>query len=193
VPSTLSFAAVTAPSANFAAVIAPSATVLAIIAYGTLAICSLVVISLSAPTVMPSHRVLLFANSETGMGWVLPSNTWNSPSSTHRAPPDRPGAAGEKAGRLEHCNYCATKAPPISSQGKNPGGETMKLEDYFDVLAPDDIRLKGHRIGIDDVLYYYLERRCISVTRSRCGGDAMEGSSVASVSLHIAAPQHDGA
>jgi uncharacterized protein (DUF433 family) len=33
----------------------------------------------------------------------------------------------------------------------------MKLEDYFDFLAPDDIRLKGHRIGIDDVLYYYLE------------------------------------
>lgn len=33
----------------------------------------------------------------------------------------------------------------------------MKLEDYFDFLAPDDIRLKGHRIGIDDVLYCYLE------------------------------------
>jgi uncharacterized protein (DUF433 family) len=33
----------------------------------------------------------------------------------------------------------------------------MRLEDYFDFLAPDDIRLKGHRIGIDDVLYYYLE------------------------------------
>jgi uncharacterized protein (DUF433 family) len=33
----------------------------------------------------------------------------------------------------------------------------MKLEDYFDFLTPDDIRLKGHRIGIDDVLTYYLE------------------------------------
>jgi uncharacterized protein (DUF433 family) len=33
----------------------------------------------------------------------------------------------------------------------------MQLEDYFDFIAPDDIRLKGHRIGIDDVLYYYLE------------------------------------
>lgn len=33
----------------------------------------------------------------------------------------------------------------------------MKLEDYFDFLAPDDIRLKGHRIGIDDVLSYYLD------------------------------------
>jgi hypothetical protein len=30
----------------------------------------------------------------------------------------------------------------------------MKLEDYFDFLAPDDIRLKAHRIGIDDVLSY---------------------------------------
>ena len=34
---------------------------------------------------------------------------------------------------------------------------TMQLQDYFDFLAPDDIRLKGHRIGIDDVLWYYLE------------------------------------
>src|SRR5262245_17354659 len=34
---------------------------------------------------------------------------------------------------------------------------TMLLEDYFDFLGPDDIRIKGHRIGIDDVLVYYLE------------------------------------
>ena len=33
----------------------------------------------------------------------------------------------------------------------------MQLEDYFDFLSPDDIRLKGHRIGIDDVLGYYLQ------------------------------------
>jgi uncharacterized protein (DUF433 family) len=33
----------------------------------------------------------------------------------------------------------------------------MNLEAYFDFLSPDDIRIKGHRIGIDDVLYYYLE------------------------------------
>ncbi len=33
----------------------------------------------------------------------------------------------------------------------------MQLEDYFDFLTPDDIRFKGHRIGIDDVLSYYLE------------------------------------
>jgi uncharacterized protein (DUF433 family) len=33
----------------------------------------------------------------------------------------------------------------------------MKLEDYFDFLSPDDIRLKGHRIGIDNVLAYYLQ------------------------------------
>ncbi len=33
----------------------------------------------------------------------------------------------------------------------------MNLEDYFDFLAPDDIRLKGHRIGIDDVINYYLQ------------------------------------
>jgi len=33
----------------------------------------------------------------------------------------------------------------------------MKLEEYFEFVSPDDIRIKGHRIGIDDVLYYYLE------------------------------------
>lgn len=33
----------------------------------------------------------------------------------------------------------------------------MQLEDYFDFLAPDDIRIKGHRIGIEDVLAYYLD------------------------------------
>ncbi|MEH1904071.1 MAG: DUF433 domain-containing protein [Nostoc sp.] len=33
----------------------------------------------------------------------------------------------------------------------------MQLEDYFDFLSPDDIRIKGHRIGIDNVLDFYLE------------------------------------
>jgi uncharacterized protein (DUF433 family) len=33
---------------------------------------------------------------------------------------------------------------------------TMQLEDYFDFLAPDEIRLKGHRIGIEDVLYEHI-------------------------------------
>lgn len=34
---------------------------------------------------------------------------------------------------------------------------TIKLEDYFAFLAEDDIRLKGHRIGIENVINYYLE------------------------------------
>jgi uncharacterized protein (DUF433 family) len=34
----------------------------------------------------------------------------------------------------------------------------MQLEDYFDFLAPNDIRLKGHRIGIESVLYEYIHR-----------------------------------
>lgn len=33
----------------------------------------------------------------------------------------------------------------------------MHLEDYFDFLSPDDIRIKGHRIGIEDILELYLE------------------------------------
>jgi uncharacterized protein (DUF433 family) len=34
----------------------------------------------------------------------------------------------------------------------------MQLEDYFDFLAPDDIRIKGHRIGIETVLYEFIHR-----------------------------------
>ena len=33
----------------------------------------------------------------------------------------------------------------------------MKLEEYFEFLSENDIRIKGHRIGIDTVLGYYLE------------------------------------
>lgn len=32
----------------------------------------------------------------------------------------------------------------------------MQLEDYFDFISPEEIRLKGHRIGIETVLYEYL-------------------------------------
>lgn len=32
----------------------------------------------------------------------------------------------------------------------------MQLEDYFDFLEPDDIRLKGSRIGIETILDDYL-------------------------------------
>ncbi len=32
----------------------------------------------------------------------------------------------------------------------------MQLEEYFDFLDPNDIRIKGHRIGIESVLYEYL-------------------------------------
>lgn len=34
----------------------------------------------------------------------------------------------------------------------------MKLEGYFNFLAPDDIRIKGTRIGIESVLYEYIHR-----------------------------------
>lgn len=32
----------------------------------------------------------------------------------------------------------------------------MRLEDYFDFLADDDIRVKGTRIGIETILYEHL-------------------------------------
>jgi uncharacterized protein (DUF433 family) len=34
----------------------------------------------------------------------------------------------------------------------------MQLEEYFDVQSPDDIRIRGHRIGIESVLYEYIYR-----------------------------------
>ena len=34
----------------------------------------------------------------------------------------------------------------------------MQLEDYFDFLRPDDIRLKGTRIGIETILYDFIHR-----------------------------------
>jgi uncharacterized protein (DUF433 family) len=34
----------------------------------------------------------------------------------------------------------------------------MNLETYFDILAPDDIRIKGTRIGIESLLYEYVHR-----------------------------------
>ena len=33
----------------------------------------------------------------------------------------------------------------------------MQLEDYFLFLSEDDIRIKGHRLGIDNILFYFLE------------------------------------
>ena len=34
----------------------------------------------------------------------------------------------------------------------------MRLEDYFDFLAPNDIRLKGTRVGIETILYDFIHR-----------------------------------
>jgi uncharacterized protein (DUF433 family) len=34
----------------------------------------------------------------------------------------------------------------------------MRIEDYFDFHADNDIRLKDHRIGIESVLYEYIHR-----------------------------------
>lgn len=34
----------------------------------------------------------------------------------------------------------------------------MQLEAYFDFLAPNDIRIKGTRVGIETILYDYIHR-----------------------------------
>jgi uncharacterized protein (DUF433 family) len=35
----------------------------------------------------------------------------------------------------------------------------MQLEDYFDFLYPNDIRIKGTRVGIETVLYDFIHRK----------------------------------
>ncbi len=35
----------------------------------------------------------------------------------------------------------------------------MQIEDYFNFFTPNDIRLKGSRIGIETILYEYIYRR----------------------------------
>jgi uncharacterized protein (DUF433 family) len=34
----------------------------------------------------------------------------------------------------------------------------MQLEDYFEFQRPDDIRIRGTRIGIESILYEYIHR-----------------------------------
>ena len=34
----------------------------------------------------------------------------------------------------------------------------MRLEDYFEFLGPDDIRISGTRVGIEAVLYEHIHR-----------------------------------
>jgi uncharacterized protein (DUF433 family) len=34
----------------------------------------------------------------------------------------------------------------------------MQLEDYFDFLAPNDIRVRGTRVGIETILYDFVHR-----------------------------------
>lgn len=34
----------------------------------------------------------------------------------------------------------------------------MRLEDYFDFQGPNDIRLKGTRVGIETILYDFIHR-----------------------------------
>jgi uncharacterized protein (DUF433 family) len=40
---------------------------------------------------------------------------------------------------------------------KEEAMSTMQITDYFNFLSPDDIRLKGSRIGIETILYEYID------------------------------------
>jgi len=59
----------------------------------------------------------------------------------------------------------ATGFPPRSHagaeerDGKKTGEKSMQLKDYFEFLGPDDIRIKGTRVGIETILSEYLDGR----------------------------------
>ena len=46
----------------------------------------------------------------------------------------------------------------IEAECSFEGSGFMQLFEYFNVLAPDNIRLKGTRIGIESILYEYIYR-----------------------------------
>jgi uncharacterized protein (DUF433 family) len=50
-------------------------------------------------------------------------------------------------------NFCGKV---VGGSSKLPEVSEMLLEDYFDFLSQNEIRLKGHRIGIEDVLYEFI-------------------------------------
>ncbi len=41
----------------------------------------------------------------------------------------------------------------------NPIRSIMQLEDYFVFLAPNDIRVRGTRIGIETILYDFIDKK----------------------------------
>jgi len=46
---------------------------------------------------------------------------------------------------------------PITNYCYNPRrSKTMQIEDYFNFLAPNDVRIKGTRVGIETILYDYI-------------------------------------
>ncbi len=44
-------------------------------------------------------------------------------------------------------------------EGRSPEGtQAMQIEDYFDFISADEIKIRGHRIWIEDVLYEHIFR-----------------------------------
>jgi uncharacterized protein (DUF433 family) len=67
----------------------------------------------------------------------------------------------------------------------------MELEGYFDFLDPLDIRIKGHRIGIDDVLHYYLRGYTPEAIQERYPSLNLEEIEAAIAYYHDNQPQMD--
>lgn len=57
------------------------------------------------------------------------------------------------------CSYLGTFIIFAKALIKKSVKTSMQLEEYFDFLSEDDIRLKGTRVGIETVLYDYIHRQ----------------------------------
>ena len=55
-------------------------------------------------------------------------------------------------------SICKAIQNGFHSDSTRSGNMGMQIEDYFNFLAEDDIRIKGTRIGIESVLYEYIHR-----------------------------------
>ena len=61
-------------------------------------------------------------------------------------------------GRVSKLDFSESRCESRPNFLTTYGGLKMQLEDYFDFLSDDDIRIKGTRIGIESVLYEYIHR-----------------------------------
>jgi uncharacterized protein (DUF433 family) len=62
-------------------------------------------------------------------------------------------------GRIAEEQAASSSPIAVAQEQQNRRAGSMQLEDYFDFWAPDDIRVKGTRVGVETILYEHIHRR----------------------------------